>query len=52
MFRRHAIAILIALLVAGIAVPFSTPFVLLALAPLYVLAVDRDLAVGDRVLGC
>ena len=43
MFRRHAIAILFALLLAGIAVPFSTPFVFLALAPLYVVALERGL---------
>jgi len=43
MLRRHAIAILAAVLVVGVAVPFSTPFVIVALVPLYVLAVDRSL---------
>jgi signal transduction histidine kinase len=43
MLRRHAIAILFSLLVAGIAVPFSTPFVFVALGPLYFVAVDREL---------
>jgi signal transduction histidine kinase len=48
MFRRHAIAILAAVVVVGVVVPFSTPFVIVALVPLYVLAVDRSLrfAVG------
>jgi signal transduction histidine kinase len=46
MLRRHAIAILAAILVAGIAVPASTPFVILALVPLYVIALDRDLRVA------
>ena len=46
MLRRHAIAILFALLVGGIAVPFSTPFVFIALAPLYFVAVDRELRVA------
>ncbi len=38
MLRRHAIPILVAVLAVGIAVPFSTPFVIVALVPLYVIA--------------
>ena len=48
MLRRHAIPILVAILAVGIAVPFSTPFVFVALVPLYSLAVDRGLRVGGR----
>jgi signal transduction histidine kinase len=45
MFRRHPIPILVAVLAAGVAVPVGTPFVFLALVPLYVLA-ERSLAHG------
>ena len=36
--RRRPLAVLAVLLAAGIAIPFSTPFWLLALVPLYGLA--------------
>jgi signal transduction histidine kinase len=46
MLRRHVIPILAVVLAAGIAVPFSTPFVIVALVPLYFIAVDRRLRVA------
>jgi signal transduction histidine kinase len=41
--RRHAIPILVAILAVGIAVPFSNPAAMVALVPVYWLAVDRGL---------
>ncbi len=41
--RRHSVPILAAILVAGAAIPVSTPFVLLALIPLYGVASNRSL---------
>ena len=50
MFRRHAIPLLVAILVVGVALPFSTPFVLVALVPLYWIA-RRPRAAGAAVGG-
>ena len=52
MLRRYAIPILVAVLVAGIAVPVSTPYVFLALVPLYFIATRRvlRLTIGLAVL--
>ena len=44
--RRRPLAVLAVLLAAGIAIPFSTPFWLLALIPLYGLAPHRRLEVA------
>ena len=38
MLRRQTIPILVTILMIGVAVPFSTPFVIVALVPLYVIA--------------
>jgi signal transduction histidine kinase len=46
MLRRHLIPILVAVLAVGIAVPVSTPFVIVALVPLYFVGVDRTLRVA------
>ena len=43
MLRRHPIALLIAILAVGVALPFSTPAPFLALVPIYWLAIDRGL---------
>jgi signal transduction histidine kinase len=52
LLRRHPIPILIAVLVAGIALPISTPYVFLALVPLYFIATRRvlRLTIGLAVL--
>ena len=46
--RRYAIPILLVVLAVGIALPVSTPYVFVALVPVYWLAIDRGLwwAVG------
>src|SRR5689334_7499677 len=46
MFRRHAIPLFAAIVVVGVALPFSSPYTILALVPLYWLAVDRGLRVA------
>jgi signal transduction histidine kinase len=46
MLRRHSIPFLAAVLAVGVAVPFSTPFVFVALVPLYAITIDRRLRVA------
>ena len=50
--RRYAIPILVVVLAVGVALPVSTPYVFVALVPLYWLAIDRGLwwAVGASVV--
>src|SRR5689334_23396760 len=43
MFRRHSILVLAAVIAVGLALRVSTPYVIVALAPLYLIAVDRGL---------
>jgi len=41
--RRYAIPILVVVLAVGVALPVSTPYVFVALVPVYWLAIDRVL---------
>ncbi len=46
MLRKFAIPLFAAIVVVGVALPFSNPYTILALVPLYWLAVDRGLRVA------
>jgi len=50
--RRYAIPILVVVLAVGVALPVSTPYVFVALVPIYWLSIDRGLwwAVGASVV--